>query len=66
AEGGGGTLFDAGDAEARARAHAAVQRRRADRNAALSAAGAREVVVRTDGDYLPALRTAFGRSPGRR
>lgn len=66
AEGGGTTLFDAGDAEARARAHAAVQRRRAERTAALAAAGAREVIVRTDGDYLPALRMAFGRGPGRR
>lgn len=61
AEGGGTTLFDAGDAAARARAHAAVQRARAARAAALAAAGVREVVVRTEGEYLPVLRAAFGR-----
>lgn len=54
-------LFDAGDILARRRAEAAVKRARARRTASLSAAGVREVVVRTDGEYLPALRAAFGR-----
>lgn len=64
AEGGSSLRFDAGDPAARARAQAAVQRQRTAREAALAAAGVREVVIRTDGDYLPALRSAFGR--GRR
>ena len=59
-------LFDAGDILARRRAEAAVKRARARRTASLSAAGVREVVVRTDGEYLPALRAAFGRSARRR
>lgn len=65
AERGEPLLFDAGDILARHRAEAAVKRARAKRTAALSAVGVREVVVRTDGEYLPALRAAFGRS-GRR
>ncbi len=65
AEQGGRVLFDAGDAAARNRAQAAVRRLRADRSAAIAAAGAREVVIDTAGDYLPALRAAFGRG-GRR
>lgn len=66
AEAGAPVLFDAGDILARRRAEAAVRRARAKRTAALSAAGVREVVVRTDGEYLPALRAAFGRSTRRR
>lgn len=65
AEGGKPVLFDAGDVLARKRAEAAVKRRRAQRSTAFGAAGVREVVVRTDGDYLPALRAAFSRR-GRR
>ncbi len=61
----GPVLFDAGDDRARARAEAAVRRIRADRRAAIAAAGAREVVVDTAGDYLPALRAAFGRGQRR-
>jgi uncharacterized protein (DUF58 family) len=64
AEGGGSLRFDAGDPAARARAQTAVQRQRAARESALAAVGVREVVIRTDGDYLPVLRSAFGR--GRR
>jgi uncharacterized protein (DUF58 family) len=59
-------LFDAGDPKARARAEHAVERRRAARSAAIAASGAREVVIDTAGDYLPALRAAFGRQQGRR
>lgn len=66
AEQGVPVLFDAGDVLARRRAEAAVKRARAKRSAVLSAASVREVVVRTDGDYLPALRAAFGKSTGRR
>lgn len=61
AEGGPPMLFDAGDALARRRAEAATRRARARRSAALAAAGAREVIVPTAGDYLTALRAAFGR-----
>ncbi|MES2307185.1 MAG: DUF58 domain-containing protein [Gemmatimonadota bacterium] len=66
AERGAPVLFDAGDILARRRAEAAVKRARAKRTASLSAAGVREVVVRTDGEYLPALRAAFSRSARRR
>ena len=66
AENGVPVLFDAGDILARRRAEAAVKRARARRSASLSAAGVREVIVRTDGEYLPALRAAFGRSKRRR
>lgn len=66
AEQGAPVLFDAGDILARRRAEAAVKRARAKRTATLSAAGVREVVVRTDGEYLPALRAAFGRSTRKR
>lgn len=59
-------LFDAGDPAARRRAEHAVARRRGARSATIAAAGAREVVIDTAGDYLPALRAAFGRRPGRR
>lgn len=65
AEQGGPVLFDAGDILARRRAEAFVKRARAKRTAALSAAGVREVVIRTDGEYLPALRAAFSRSARR-
>lgn len=65
AEQGRPVLFDAGDARARARAQALVSRSRAARSAAIAAAGAREVVVDTAGDYLPALRAAFSRGKSR-
>ena len=61
AEQGTPVLFDAGDVLARRRAQSAVKRARARRTASLHAAGVREVVVGTDGEYLPALRAAFGR-----
>lgn len=64
-EQGRSVLFDAGDAAARRRAEAQVARTRAARSAAIAAAGAREVVIDTAGDYLPALRAAFGRGPSR-
>jgi uncharacterized protein (DUF58 family) len=54
-------LFDAGDRSARGRAQAAVAAARQARSAALAAAGVREVSIDTAGDYLPALRAAFGR-----
>jgi uncharacterized protein (DUF58 family) len=59
-------LFDSGDVLARRRAEAAAKRARFRRTAALGAAGVREVVVRTDGDYMNALRGAFGRQGARR
>ncbi len=65
AEGGAPVLFDAGDPDGRRRAQQTVEATRRQRSSALAAAGVREVVVRTDGDYLPALRAAFGRGPGR-
>lgn len=65
AERGAPILFDSGDALARRRAEAAVKRARGRRTAALAAAGVREVVVRTDGEYMPALRAAFGRKGSR-
>lgn len=58
-------LFDAGDARARRRAEEAVARKRGARSATIAASGAREVIIDTAGDYLPALRAAFGRT-GRR
>jgi len=45
----------------RARAQAAVLQARQARSATLAGAGVREVRVDTAGDYLPALRAAFGR-----
>lgn len=54
-------LFDAGDANGRARAEASLAAQRAHRSATLASAGVREVQVDTAGDYLPALRAAFGR-----
>jgi uncharacterized protein (DUF58 family) len=66
AEQGSTMLFDSGDALARRRAEAAAKRVRFRRGAALAAAGVREVVIRTDGEYMPALRAAFGRQGGRR
>ncbi|MEI2719022.1 MAG: DUF58 domain-containing protein [Gemmatimonadales bacterium] len=66
AERGGTVLFDSGDAVTRKRAEAMAQRQRMRRSTAFSAAGVREVVIRTDGDYLPALRAAFGRQGRRR
>lgn len=58
-------LFDAGNAASRARAELAVKRARANRSAAIAAAGAVEVVIDTAGDYLPALRAAFGKRQSR-
>ena len=66
AERGGTVLFDSGDATTRKRAEAMAQRQRMRRSAALSTAGVREVVIRTDGEYLPVLRAAFGRQGRRR
>ncbi len=66
AERGGSILFDSGDAATRKRAEGMAQRQRMRRSTALSAAGVREVVIRTDGDYLPVLRAAFGRQGRRR
>ena len=66
AEAGTTMLFDSGDVLARRRAEAAVKRVRFRRAAALAAAGVREVVVRTDGEYMTALRAAFGRHGGHR
>ncbi|HEY4322245.1 MAG TPA: DUF58 domain-containing protein [Gemmatimonadales bacterium] len=66
AEGGAPVLFDSGDVLARRRAESAGKRARARRAAGLAAAGVREVIVRTDGDYLPALRAAFGRKRAQR
>ena len=66
AEGGEPILFDSGDILARRRAEAATKRVRMRRTTALAAAGAREVIVRTDGEYLTALRAAFGRQSIRR
>ncbi len=65
AERGTTVLFDSGDVLARRRAESAAKRVRFRRSAALAAAGVREVAVRTDGDYMTALRAAFGRT-GRR
>lgn len=65
AEQGRSVLFDAGDARARRRAEGLVTRQRSARRAAIAAAGAREVVIDTAGDYLPALRAAFGRGKSR-
>ena len=59
-EGGRPTLFDAGDPTARRRAEMAARKSRAARSASIANAGAREVTISTDGDYLPALRAAFG------
>lgn len=60
-EGGRRTLFDAGDRSARSRAEASIRRARAAASATLASAGVREVSVDTSGDFLPALRAAFGR-----
>ena len=59
-------LFDAGDPAARRAAELAVARTRAARSAAIAAAGAAEVIIDTAGDYLPALRAAFGKGRVRR
>jgi uncharacterized protein (DUF58 family) len=59
-------LFDAGDPAARRRAELSVARTRAMRSAAIAAAGATEVIIDTAGDYLPALRAAFGKGRVRR
>ncbi len=64
AERGGDVLFDSGDVLARRRAEAAVKRARKRRSEALAAAGARQVIVGTGGDYMTALRAAFGRRGG--
>ena len=66
AEQGTAVLFDSGDILARKRAEAAAKRTRFKRAAALAAAGVREVVVRTEGEYMTALRGAFGRRAARR
>ena len=59
-------LFDSGDVLSRRRAESAAKRVRFRRAAALAAAGVREVIVQTEGEYMPALREAFGRTGGRR
>lgn len=64
-EQGGDLLFNAGDPAARRRAEGAVRSGRTARSAALAAAGATEVIIETAGDYLPALRAAFGKGPSR-
>ncbi len=61
AESGAPVLFDSGDVLARRRAEAGTKRMRANRSALLARLGVREVVIRTEGEYLPALRAAFGR-----
>ncbi len=66
AERGGGVLFDSSNATTRRRAEAMSQRQRMRRSATFAAAGVREIVIRTDGDYLPVLRAAFGRQGRRR
>ncbi len=66
AEQGGAVLFDSGDAAARARAQAFVVAGRPARSALLASAAVREVVISTEGEYLTALRHAFGRTTGRR
>jgi uncharacterized protein (DUF58 family) len=65
AERGARVLFDSSDVLARRRAEAAAKRGRARRAATFAAAGVREVVVRTDGEYMPALRAAFGHTRSR-
>jgi hypothetical protein len=66
AERGAPVLFDSGDPVARRQAERAIRSARAHRSAAFAAAGVREVVIRTDGEYLPALRAAFGRARHRK
>lgn len=66
AERGGAVLFDSSDQTARRRAEAVARRQRLRRSATFAAAGVREVIIRTDGDYLPVLRAAFGRQGRRR
>lgn len=66
AEGSRRTLFDASNPTMRRRAITDITNARQVRSATLAAARVREVVIRTDGDYLPALRAAFGRRKGRR
>jgi uncharacterized protein (DUF58 family) len=66
AERGGDVLFDSGDVLARRRAEAAVKRARKRRGEAFAAAGVRQVIVGTGGDYMTALRAAFGRRAGAR
>ncbi len=61
----GDLLFNAGDPGSRRRAEAAIRSARNARSAAIASAGATEVVIDTAGDYLPALRAAFGKGPGR-
>jgi uncharacterized protein (DUF58 family) len=66
AEAGTPVLFDSGDILARRRAESASKRARARRSATLASVGVREVVIQTRGEYLPALRAAFGRRARRR
>jgi uncharacterized protein (DUF58 family) len=66
AEQGMAVLFDSGDVLARRRAEAAAKRVRSRRSAALAEAGVRQVVVQTEGEYMAALRAAFGRRGARR
>jgi uncharacterized protein (DUF58 family) len=61
AERGQRVLFDAGDRRARRRVEVAIDAGHQRRSAALASAGVREVRIDTAGDYLPALRSAFGR-----
>lgn len=66
AEDGATVLFDSGDARARKRAEQAVRDARLARSAVFAASGVQEVNITTDGEYLGALRAAFGRAPARR
>lgn len=66
AERGGAVLFDSGDPSARAGARASVLAARAARSAMFARSSVREVIVSTEGEYLTALRNAFGRTTGRR
>ena len=66
AEAGTPVLFDSGDPLARRRAESAAKRVSARRGATFAASGVRQVIVRTEGDYMTALRAAFGRQGGRR
>lgn len=61
AERGRAVLFDAGNARARAEVEATFRTQRVHVSAQLASMGVREVLVETAGEYLPALRAAFGR-----
>jgi uncharacterized protein (DUF58 family) len=59
-------LVDSGDAEARARLHAAAQRRQELRANSLRAAGVDQLTLATDRDYAAPLHRAFQRRARRR